>query len=228
MKSFTLAEKFLLLIHHPEKSRYLITEQMRNTGLIGALLLDLAHEKKIRLEADSMWATSHQTNLSPVHQQILARIAAYGRPKKVKFWISKLSNKSRTYRHALLARLEKKGILSVEHKKFLFISYLNTYLLDQQKRYTLLQDIRAVIFEKKEIRADDAALLGLIEACKMHKVICEDKSEIKYCKARLKALVQEDAIAQGVDKVIKEIQAALIAAMVATTAASTATTAASN
>lgn len=223
--SLTLAEKFLLLIHHPEKSRYLISDQMRNVGLIGALLLDLAYEKKMMVEGDKLSATASNTDLSATHQQVLSRLFAYERPKKIRRSISKLSGKSGKYRHALLASLEEKGLLRIEHKKFLFIPYLSTYLLKHETRDALLREIRGVVFEDQNIQTENAALLGLVEACKMYKLICHDRSETKYCKARLKALVQDDAIAKGVDKVIKAMQAALIASLAATTAATTATTA---
>ncbi len=58
-------------------------------------------------------------------------------------------------------------------------------------------------------------MLGLIEACKMHKIIAKDKSEIKICKRKLAELIKSDSIAQGVDKVIKEMQAVIIGAVVA-------------
>lgn len=225
MASLSLAEKFLLLIHHPEKSRYLISEQMRNVGLIGALLLDLAYGKKMQVEGDKLSATASHTDLSATHQEVLSRLSAHERPKKIKRSISKLSGKSCKYRHALLASLEENGFLRIEHKKFLFIPYLRTYLLKHETRDALLREIRGVVFDDQNIRPENAALLGLVDACKMYKLICHDRNETKYCKARLKELVQEDAIARGVDKVIKAMQAALIATLAATTAATTATTA---
>ena len=90
----------------------------------------------------------------------------------------------------------------------------------------MIREIRAVIFEGDDISEKAASLLGLVEACKMYKVICKDKKEVSLCKARLKELIQDDQIAQGVDKVIQAMQAAVVAAIVATTAATTAATSA--
>ena len=53
---------------------------------------------------------------------------------------------------------------------------------------------------------DNALILGLIEACKIHKIIAKDRSEIKICKRKLADIIKSDAIAQGVDKVIKEMK----------------------
>jgi hypothetical protein len=53
----------------------------------------------------------------------------------------------------------------------------------------------------------------------MYRIICRDKKERKICKTRIKEWIQSDAISQGVSKVIKEMQAAVIGAVVASSAA---------
>jgi hypothetical protein len=64
-------------------------------------------------------------------------------------------------------------------------------------------------------------ILGLVQACKMHKVICNSKEEIKSCKPRLKKIIESDEIASDVDKVIRETQAAVITAIAAASVVTT-------
>ena len=52
------AERFLILIQHPEKSRFLVSDQVKNVGLIGAILLDLSFEDTINIETDRVGRAS--------------------------------------------------------------------------------------------------------------------------------------------------------------------------
>ncbi|MFK5857299.1 MAG: GPP34 family phosphoprotein [Bacteroidota bacterium] len=205
----TTSEKFLILIQNPEKSNYLISDQMRNIGLIGSILIDLVNEKSIDIENGKIVAKKTKTSLSASHNQILDLISQSKRNRKIKTWISKFSWRSRQYQKQIFEQLEKKRLIRIEHKIFLFFKYYKTRLIDRRTREQIIKEIRDVIFNNKQIDNDNAAILGLIQACKMHKVVCNDKKEIKVCKLKMKEIIKNDSISQGVEKVIKEIQAAV-------------------
>ena len=205
----TTSEKFLILIQNPEKSNYLISDQMRNIGLIGSILLDLVNEKSIDIENGKVKAKTTKTKLSTSHKQILGLISQSKRTKKIKTWISRFSRNSRQYQKQIFEQLETKKLIRIEHKKFLFFKYFKTRLIDRKTREQIIKEIRDVIFKNKQIESDNAAILGLVQACKMYKVICNDKKERKVCKLKLKEIIKNDSISQGVDKVIKEMQAAI-------------------
>ncbi|MCG8699225.1 MAG: hypothetical protein MI922_14315, partial [Bacteroidales bacterium] len=95
-------------------------------------------------------------------------------------------------------------------------------LINSEIRESIIKEVRGIIFNDNTINNEYSMMLGLIEACKMHKVIAKDKSEIKICKRKLAELIKSDSIAQNVDKVIKEVQAAITVAIVASTVAVTA------
>ena len=211
----TTSEKFLVLIQNPEKSNSLISPQLRNVGFIGSILLDLVNEKKIELENGKIKVKSNKTKLSASHEQILELISQSKKTKKIKTWISKFSRKSRHFQKQIFEQLERKRVIRIEYKKFLFFKYYKTKLIDRKSREQLIKEIRDVIFNNRPIDNANAAILGLIQACKMHKVVCHDKKEIKECKLKLKEIIKNDSISQGVDKVIKEMQAAI--AVVVTT-----------
>ena len=119
--SLTTAEKFLILAHHPEKPKYAIPEQMRNVGLIGAILMDLANEERIVIEEGRIKVRSTNTRLPDPHRAILGKIQQSTRPKKVKAWISRFAQLPGKYRKAIQVELERKGIMRIEKKRFLFI-----------------------------------------------------------------------------------------------------------
>ena len=84
----SIAEKFLLIILHPQKSKYLISDQMINPGFFGAILADLAVEKKIEIQNKRIIAKSDYTKLSEAHNLILSKITTSRKTKRIKTWIS--------------------------------------------------------------------------------------------------------------------------------------------
>jgi hypothetical protein len=194
------------------KSRFLVSEQVKNVGLIGSILLDLASAGKIEIMDGKLTAKSVDSDLSAAHKAVLEEIHNSPKERKVKRWVSRFSQKSGRYRKMVLQDLERKGAIVMEHHKFLFIKYYRTRLTNTPVRERLIGDLRAIIFNNKPPQAEDSALLGMIEAGKIYKIVSKDRQEVKQCKKKLKALKDSDLIVQGVDRVIKEMQVAIIAA----------------
>jgi hypothetical protein len=220
--SLTTAEKFLVLAHHPTKPKYAIPEQMRNTGLIGAILMDLSAEERIVIEGGRIKVRSTNSHLPEPHRVILKKIQETSKLKKVKTWISRFSQLPGKYRKAIQVELERKAIMRIERKRFLFFPYLQTTLIKTSLREQMIRELRGIIFGNQKPDKETSMLLGLVQACRMHKVICKDRMEMKACKVKLKEIIESDVISGGVDKVIREMHAAVIGAVVASTAATTA------
>ena len=213
------AEKFLLLIQHPQKSRFILSDPLKKAGLIGSILLDLSHEGKIDIDNDKLIVKKADTDLSAAHKQVLVRIQESSKVRKVKTWITKLSGKSARYQKEILCDLENKGIIRIENKRFLFFKYYRTKLLNHKIRDQIIKEIRETILYDKHVNDENSLILGLVHACNMYRIICRDKQERKICKTRVKEWIQSDAISQGVGKVIREMQAAVIGAVVASSSA---------
>jgi hypothetical protein len=65
-------------------------------------------------------------------------------------------------------------------------------------------------------------ILSLIEACKMHEILTSDRSELRELRKELKSLLKDSPIADVLDKTIKQVQAAIMGAVIASTVASSA------
>jgi hypothetical protein len=224
----TIAESFYILIHHPEKPRIVVTEAVRNAGMIGAIFLDLSVDGNLSIENGLIRVKSLKTKLPPAHVEVLNKITDSTKLRKPKSWISRFTQTAGKTKRSLVEELEKKGLLEVEHKRFLFIPYIRTWLSKPEKRENLIQDLRAIVFRDKEFDGQYASLLGLVQACKIHKLISTNRDELKSSKARIKEIIESDLITQGVGTVIQEMQAAMMTAIIASTAATTASTAASH
>lgn len=211
------AEKFLILSIHPNKSRFIIQDNVANIGFIGSVFLDLVLLKAIEIKNDSIYTLILDTNLEEPYNTIYNEIKKSKKQLKIKRWIAKLSPKSRKYQKFVFIKLENKNIIQIENKSFLFFKYYKTTLTNKYIRTYLIDKIRDYLFYNKKIDPNLYMLLGLIDSCKMHQIICNDKCEKKECKSILKNLPDNDAIANGVDIVIKEMQMAITGAIIAST-----------
>jgi golgi phosphoprotein 3 len=213
-------EKFLLLAKHPYKGRFMISDLHIHHGIIGIIFLELHLEGVASLENDKVIVKDDASTGHPFGVDFLERIKKSRRPRKLRNWIIKLSGKASAIKWLCLQAMEKKGLLSIEKKKFLFfIPYRKTYLLEHITREQLIEHLKACAFKQKDPQQDDILLLGMAEACQMHKILSADKEERKLLKKELKILMKENAFAGAIDQSIRQVQAAVIAAVTASAAA---------
>jgi hypothetical protein len=206
------AEKFLLIIMHPEKPRYLIPETKINPGLFGAMLMDLSLEEKIEFKDKRIIAHSSYTKISEAHNILLSKISASKKRKRIKTWITAFAWNSRKYRHMILRDLVLKGKVRIEERSFLFIPFKSAFLIDKNIKKQIQNEISDVLLNKKPPEDDIACLLGIIDGCKAYKLITKDKESLKSIKHNIKEMVQNDSVSKEVQKVIQEMQAASIVA----------------
>jgi len=211
------AEKFLLLIMHPEKPRYVIPEAAINPGLFGSIFVDLSIDGKIEFVDKRIEPKSSYTKISKAHDEILRKIASSKKRKKIKNWIAGFAWHARKYRHMILHDLAMKGKIRLENKRFLIFPYKSAYLMDKEGRKSLMKDLTDIILTSKPLDNESASILGIIEACKMHKILSRDKESLKKIKSNLKELVKQDSVSQEVQQLIREMQAAAVASTVVTT-----------
>ncbi len=216
-----LAEKFIVLAMHPNKPRYLISDQAIIAGLTGAILLDLTLEGKLEIRNQILHAKSGNSQISATHAEYLNIIQTSTKERKIKHWIQKFTNKSQSRRKQIHEGLKSKGFVKIEYKRFLFIPYIKAYLIRKNERSKLIEEIRSILIYSKKPNAEMAPILGLIEAGKMYRVISKNRSEVKDFRKKLKEIMKSDLIASGVNQVITEMQAAVTAAIIVSTVAVT-------
>ncbi len=222
MKLNTLS-KFLLLAHHPEKGRFLISDAHVNYGIIGAALLEISIDGQINIEENKLLLLKEANSENSIIAKILKEIRSSKKTRKIKYWITKLARKSRKFKWAILADLEKNQLLKIEDRKFLgLISYKKSYLIESKTRNDLINQLKKDALSGRDLSNETILVLGLIEACKMHKIITSDKVELKKLKQELKEIIKKSPIADTVDKTIKQVQTAIIGAIVASTVAASA------
>ena len=216
------AQKFLILALHPDKARFLITQPALNAGFIGSVLMDLALDQRIEIRDGVLSAVRANVKSSAAQDLIHAKIEAAGKPKKIKRWIAKFVQSGRKYRHMDIRELEQGNYVKMEEKRFLIFPYRKIRLVNKHERNKLVMELRNAIIHGKPITSETAAILSIMDACKMHKILSTDKSDLSVIKSKMKDLVQKHPISEGVDKVIREMQAAIVGAVVASSVATSA------
>lgn len=215
------AEKFLLLAHHPDKGRFIISDVQTEYGIIGAILLDMSLENLISIEDGKLLLRKSEKADNQIINEVLSLIGNSDKPRKIKYWIPKLARKSRKYKWIVLMELEKKSVMQIESRKILgIIPYRKSYLTDNYSRNNMIQQLRNNILFHKELNNESVSILGMVEACKMQKIIATDRDELKRVREELKQIMKESPIADTVNQTIKQVQAAIIGAMMAAVAAS--------
>jgi golgi phosphoprotein 3 len=160
------------------------------------------------------------TSGNSIVSEISRTIRDSTKPKQLKYWIGKLSKKSGVYKRAVMGELERKRQVRIEDKKFLrLIPFTRYYLINNRIRLDLIKETKEAILSRRAFSNEDFSLLGLIEACKMHKILTTDKAELKILRRELKKLIKESPIASAVNHTIQQVQAAIISAIVVSSVA---------
>lgn len=219
-------EKFLLLTRHPRKGRALISDMHMHHVIMGIQFLELSAMEAFTLgEKDRVQLNDDFETTDPVLTEVVAQIRKSRRNRKVRDWIVKLSGKAARHKRTFLEKMEQKGLIRIEKKKILgLIPYRKVYLEDHKTRDELIYVLRSALLESKAEHHEILIILGMIDACKMHKVLGRSKQEVKEIKKKLQPFLKENPVASDVKKSIEQVQAAIMASIAASTAAVSVTT----
>lgn len=213
-------EKFLLVAQHPDKGRFIIPQMQLNYGVVGAILLELSIEKRLKIENKRLILIDDKPHAHPMLNMAIDTIKQSSKTRRIRYWVNKLNRKACKYKWAFMKDLEDKRILRIEHKKFLgLIPYKKAYMIERRTRPAYLTLLRDCVLYGKQINDDESVVLALIHACKSQGILAKDRSERKVIRLKLKLILKESPIAGVVDQTIKEVQTAIMAAVVASSTA---------
>ena len=223
-KNFNTTEKFLLIAHHPEKGRFMISHLFMQYGIAGAILLDLTVEDRIEITEKRLILKSASVSADPVINDVITLMSQVSKPRKADYWVRKLATRHIRYKWLVLKGLADKRMVRIEEKKFLgLIPYRQSYLVESYTRSNLIRQLKSEILAyTREPSVANTALAGLIVACRMHRFLSDDRDELKTIKTRLKKIIKESPVSDVVSQTIRQVQAAIISGVTAAIVASTA------
>jgi len=223
---YKVTEHFISLSLNPDTGRYLILGNYLTYGLVGAILMDLSLAGRISIDNHIVIAGK---DLSPTgnhaSDRMLKTIAESGRQRNIKTWVRRLGNKSPWYRKEMQKYFVRNGILKVENRRFIGIPYKLHYIARPGLGKNLTNRYKEIILYNKTPEEHEMMVLGLLYACKMHKVISKGGPERRNVRKKLVEIIRDNPFASDISKAIMEIQAAITASIAATAAMSAATSA---
>ena len=217
-----LIEEFLLIALDDEKGQFVIDSTHLYYGFAGAILLEMALREKIDVSGERVKLIHDEYEVEMAINKVIDQIKL-AQPLKLKEWIQILAKQAKELKEDTLFGLQNKGILTKEEHKILWIipntKYPTTNITPENKVRQRLSD---VMLRGAKSESRDIMLLSLINVSDLTKEAFRDKEEYKVVKKKIKEVTQDIKISQSINKSIREIQAAIMVAMMSAIVVTTA------
>lgn len=216
----TVSENFIILALNPQSGNYMLMGNYLNYGFLGAVMMDLALGGRVVLDGNRMSADAAKgiTGME-VHDRMYNLMLKSGSSRRITSWIRRLGMNSGWYLREMRNSLVNNGVLRREQKRFLLIPYSLHYMNEPDRRIKLIYRLKEIILYKKSPTAEEAMLLGLIHACKLHKALSDEREERRNIRKGLVRFMKDSPVASGISQAIREIQMAISASIAASVAA---------
>jgi hypothetical protein len=216
---FTLPEEFFLLSIDDDKGKIIASvSDGLPLGLAGALLADLALHGKISVVEKRLAVIDTAPTGEALLDDALTRLAAEKKPRKVQYWVEKLSGKKLVQQ--VVQRLVEKSVLRIEEKRYLWVIPYHVYpQVDASAKYWIKNHLRDAVLAGGEVTPGIVALLSLLNACRLLDLVFT-RDEKKAASSKVKALAAGEIYGEAVAEAIEAIEAAAAAVVVVTVAAS--------
>jgi len=220
-KTFSTAEKFLIIAHRPEKGGFLTSQTFIQYGIAGAILLDLTLVERISIVDNKLFLKPGKALTSPLLNEVSTMISQSPDARKTSYWVGKLASRYNRYKWQIMEGLEGKRILRIERRKFLgLIPYRQSVLTETYTRASLIRQLKSEILSGRGGDGELNALAGMVKACSLERILSTDREELKRIRQQLKVMVSESPVSDVVAQTIRQVQAAIFASLTAAVVAS--------
>jgi hypothetical protein len=190
-------------------------------ALAGAALTELLLAGRLANRDGRLQVVSPAPTGDPVLDEVLRQVEAEPRPRKLKWWVSRLGGggwRRPSVRNRLIDHLTSEGVLARDQERLLGLFPVTRHppaepTADDQARAA----VRAVLVGGREPDEPTAALVALVEAAGLVDA-CVGRSERRQARQRAKQIAAGDQVGEAVRRVQQEVMAAITAAVVASAA----------
>lgn len=207
----TTAEALLLLTLDDAKGSTGTTPV--DPGLSGALLVDLGRVGALRADGKTL----HPVGGAQVEHPVLARagaVIAADKPRTAKSWVGRLPRALKPLTSTVAAPLVERGVLTESRSKVLGLFPSTRYPeADPGPERALRSRLREVLVAGQPPTEQDALLLGLLEPLGLVGSLVE-RRERGQARKRAKVVAQEGVAGSAVSDAVRDINAAVMAAVI--------------
>jgi hypothetical protein len=215
----SVAEQFVILSLNPEKGRVSLDSIHFRYSLTGALLMDYLDQEEFKLENKRVVWSFRMTG-DTIHDMFAERILNSSGNWKISFWIRRLTRKSRLIFSEIIKSLEKRKLISIEHKKFIGIfPYKRYWFLDNGIRNGIIERLREILLYGKQPVKKELMLLGIVEAARAYRLLSREKGEARILRKKNNEILKGDVVSAEISKAVREVQAAIVASVITATIA---------
>jgi hypothetical protein len=215
----TVTQQFVILSLHPERGRIRIDNTHFRYSLIGAVLMDFLNNGELSMNNKRL-VPSFRKNGEEVHDTFAEVMERPANPKRVSYWIRRLSMKSRFVFRGTTAQLIHRGILRHEKKYFLnIIPYNCYYISDERFRKEIIDSLREVLLNNKQSVREQRMMIGLIAASRAFRLLAYEPGEKRTIRLKCKEFMKNDEMSSEINQVIREVQSSIAASIAASAAA---------
>ncbi len=217
-----LHEQVLLLALDDESGRLLPAASHCNFGLSAALLAELLLERRIELDparSEFVELRSEAPTGDGVLDEVLGRIAASRRRRRLRTWVSNLSN-LRKLKDRIGEGLCRRGILERRDGRFLFVHWVSYPTRDPLPEYAVIDRLRLAVFDDSPA-LDERTMILL--ALAYHTYLLRVRfgtAELRRRDRQIRETIANAPISAALRRAIEEMNAAVAACVVAVAAAS--------
>lgn len=214
-----LCEQLLLIGLDDEKGGDASRYGMLDSGLAGALLLDLSLAGAVSIEDGNVTATG--TADDPLLAATLEAIRAKDRPRGPKHWIGALPRALKPLRGRVAEPLVERGVLREDRSRLLgLIPRTRFPEVDPEPEARLRERLAAVLLEAAEPDLETALLISLLVPLGLVRGLAP-RERRREAQRRAERVADRSLVGEDLGRVVKEMQAAVIAAVTAATVAAT-------
>ena len=213
-----LIEKFILLALDKEKGKFLIDTMSLNYGIAGAILLEMSELNKIAIKNKRMFVTDNKLTGNKIVDECIKLLINSKKPRRAKYWINKIGNKSSGFKKLILNDLYNKKIIMINKSTYFWglFTFYKYPLINTKLVYEIKAKLKKIVLENKKSDLENLLLLSLMSGCKLTRVLFVNRKEHRVANKKIKELTKDIEISDAVSQTLKEIQAAVL---VATTSA---------
>jgi Golgi phosphoprotein 3 len=224
MTEMTLAEELLLVALDDEEGHDTANWGSGvETGLAGAILLDLALAGHVAPEDGKLVAANGDPPRDPLSAEALDLVRAEEKPRDTGTWIGRIKKELEPLRGRVAERLVERGVLAEEHSKFLGMFRSTSYPeRDPEPERRLRAQLADVLVTGREPTAHESMLVSLLHANDLVKRVVP-KEERKEARGRAKDIANGEHVGAAVRRVMLELDVATMTAMIASSIAVTST-----
>jgi golgi phosphoprotein 3 len=207
----SLFEELLLLSIHEDKGTFIRSVQEKiNTGLVGAILAELALLGVIQIQENHRLHVGDVNSLEDdILNEALDAMKESEKDRKSGYWINAFTQKPEKIRKRITERLIEKGIVTQEDDHLLWV--IPSPMEPEKKastKYWIKRRLRSIILASEPAEQRDIALLGVMKACDLLDLVFL-KDERRLASRLIGELVVSEALKNPVAQTIEEIGLAI-------------------